>query len=168
MLEISKKSSFGKMLLWVALARSKDKTKKVLSFMQVKGGYILAADGYRAHRVINSENIPDGIYEVLVSGGCILPLPVDESDFKYPDTDRILEIPENAKTCDISSCVSLAMCEIYAEFGLISQYEILKDAMMCPDGFDSAQSLGGTSSPIFLASKTALAVFTPIRKPKNQ
>ena len=119
-------------VLWVLKARSTDKNRQVLHYMNVDSVGICCTDGKRLHLFKNNELIPTlqlGLYDVIISKNTIICTPVEGS---FPDYQSIMPKYDSAPlrislngVLSIES--SLAIVRIYEKFKTAVNYEYIRD-----------------------------------------
>lgn len=97
-------------VIWVNSARCRDKTRMSITKLQVEAGVAIATDGRRLHKYTLEEPVPDGLYDPLIINQSRVLLIDNPEDCKYPDTERIAELPE--LVCDLSPYADEAAVQI--------------------------------------------------------
>lgn len=72
-----------KKIQWVAKATSKDKIRPFMQNVLIDGGYAVATDGHRLHMAEISDDMPDGLYKIIVSNAKMIIM--EQTDFEKKD-----------------------------------------------------------------------------------
>lgn len=145
-------------------------SRYLLHFLCVKNNHIYCTDGHRAHivEIDKSDNIPDGLYEVVRNQrGIFYLLNVDEDIKKFPDIDSVIpdikseNILVNSPRLISDLDISKLLGEIYKK-GVAVNYNFIKGLKNVNNGCWDVY-ISGEFKPILFVNLPYRAVLMPFR-----
>lgn len=170
-IEISRTLSLHEKITFVVRAIGKDidiSSRYYMYLLCVKNNHIYCTDGHRAHivEIDKSDNIPDGLYEVIRNQrGVFYLLNVNEDMKKFPDINLVIpdirsgniliESPKLNGNLDISKLLG----EIYKK-GVAINYKFIEDLKNVNDGCWDVYTYDN-SNPVLFVNLPYRAVLMP-------